>query len=103
VASSFFCPQTESTPAHTRKTQTIQNLTWYQKSTYFQRSLNMNEDSEKKPGLRKPYTGAGIGIGAAVGLALGMVFDQLALGIALGTAFGAAIDVVAHVRYKNGK
>ena len=50
----------------------------------------MNEDSEKKPGLRKASTGAG----AAVGLALGVV---------LGTAFGVAMNVVAHVHYKNSK
>ena len=54
----------------------------------------MNEDSEKKPSLRKAYTGIGIGVGAAVGLALG---------VALGTAFGVAMDVVAHVHYKNSK
>jgi ElaB/YqjD/DUF883 family membrane-anchored ribosome-binding protein len=86
-----------------RRIHLVRRLTWYPQSTYFQRSLDMNEDSEKKPSLRKPYTGAGIGVGAAVGLALGMVFDQLALGVALGTAFGAAMDVVAHVRYKNSK
>ena len=50
----------------------------------------MNGDSEKKPGLRKAYTGAD----AAVGLALGVV---------LGTAFGDAMNVVAHVHYKNSK
>jgi len=56
----------------------------------FSKGLDMNEDSEKKPGLRKAYTGAG----AAVGLALGVV---------LGTAFGVAMNVVAHVHYKNSK
>jgi uncharacterized membrane protein len=72
-------------------------------STNLERILDMNENSEKRSGLRKPYTGAGISVGAAIGLALGVAYGQLALGLALGAALGAALDVVSHVRHKNSQ
>jgi uncharacterized membrane protein len=64
--------------------------------------VDMTSGSDEKPQVSKTSTGIGIAVGVGVGTALGVAFDQLALGVAFGAAFGAAIDVVSHVRLKDG-